>query len=377
MKAILPPALAAVLVHAALLGAFVAVHHGDPGALVCVGHDRLGAHPFTAVGVGFGKNGYDGQFYYAIAQHPWQVQADGVDCPVLRHARILYPALCWLLTGGDADALLWVMPLVNLLAIGGLAAVGAAFARSRSLSPWWGVLLPCAVNAGLPALRDLTDVVSACALACLLVGWHMRWSAAALTAAALAALLARDPNLPVVMVVLAGAIFRRDVRSAAGLSLALVLWLGWMTVLRDVYGGWPFTAVRGDLGSPGRGLAYAWTHLLHAPSDAPASSTKILIHGLLLGHLVFQLGLTAGVSLFGGADRVFCCTALGGAALVVLGDAPLYSDFWGYERVFVWMSLGCWLAAAQLRQRWAMALVAVSALAAPAYVIGEYLRATS
>jgi hypothetical protein len=78
----------------------------------------------------------------------------------VRHLRILYPLVGWLLSGGDALRLLWVLPAINLGAIAALAAVGALLALRSGLSSWWGFLLPIAVNAGLPALRDLTDNLS-------------------------------------------------------------------------------------------------------------------------------------------------------------------------------------------------------------------------
>src|SRR5207244_6853021 len=103
---------------------------------------------------------YDGLYYYSLARFPWKRHGDDLDCPAARHVRILYPALCWLLSAGDPRALFWAMPAINLLAVGGLAAFGGAAARRGGLSAWWGVLLPFAVNAGLPLLRDLTDLVS-------------------------------------------------------------------------------------------------------------------------------------------------------------------------------------------------------------------------
>ena len=87
------------------------------------------------------------------------------------------------------------MPLVNLLAIAALAALGAAAARGYGLSPWWGVLLPFAVNAGMPALRNLTDVLSTLSVAALLIAWLRRWPwwTAALCAAA--TLFSREQNV--------------------------------------------------------------------------------------------------------------------------------------------------------------------------------------
>jgi hypothetical protein len=208
MSRLVGPALAAAAFHAIVLAAYVAAFHGDLSALVCVARERQGRTPYELIGTGFDRNGYDGQFYYAIARAPWRRQELGIDAPAIRQARILYPAVSWLLSGGDARQLLWAMPLVNLLAIAALAALGAAAARGYGLNPWWGVLLPFAVNAGMPALRNLTDVLSTLSVAALLIAWLRRWPWWVASLGAAAALFSREQNVAVVLLVLLFAIRR-------------------------------------------------------------------------------------------------------------------------------------------------------------------------
>ena len=62
------PIVAAVALHAAILAVYLAAFRGDASALVCVGKQQIGAPPYEAVNVGFGSGGFDGQFYYVIAQ---------------------------------------------------------------------------------------------------------------------------------------------------------------------------------------------------------------------------------------------------------------------------------------------------------------------
>ena len=71
-KRYLGPVCAAIGLHLVLLSAFLAApkSHGDPSALVCLPDDKVGRHPFEHVHVGFGPNGYDGQYSYALAQIP-------------------------------------------------------------------------------------------------------------------------------------------------------------------------------------------------------------------------------------------------------------------------------------------------------------------
>ncbi len=216
MRRLVGPIVVAAAFHAGVIAAYVAAFHGDLSALVCVARERLGRTPFEYIRTGFDRNGYDGQFYYAIARAPWRRHNLGVDAPAVRQARILYPALSWLLSAGDARLLLWVMPLVNLLAIAALAALGAVVARRHGLSPWWGVLLPFAVNAAMPALRNLTDVLSTLAVCALLVAWLLRWPWWALVACAAGALFSREQNVVVVLLVLAFSLRRARRRVGRG-----------------------------------------------------------------------------------------------------------------------------------------------------------------
>ncbi|HEY7155859.1 MAG TPA: hypothetical protein VH575_17990, partial [Gemmataceae bacterium] len=208
MRRLVGPALAAVAFHAALMAVYVAAFGGDPSALVCVARERIGQAPYEHIATGFDRNGYDGQFYYSLARAPWGRHGRDIDVPAVRQARILYPALSWLLSAGDPFRLFWVMPLINLLAIAGLAALGAVAARHHGLSPWWGVLLPFAVNAGMSALRNLTDVLSALTVAALLIAWLLRWPWWSLALGAAGVLFSREQNIVVVLLVLAFAIWR-------------------------------------------------------------------------------------------------------------------------------------------------------------------------
>src|SRR5579871_2567628 len=352
------PSLIAIAIHAVVLIAYVAAFHGDLSALVCVARERLGEMPYEHIQIGFDRNGYDGQFYYAIARAPWHRQESGIDAPAIRQARILYPALSWLFTAGDPRRLLWAMPLVNLLAIGALAGLGAIAARDYGMSSWWGVLLPFAVNAGMPALRNLTDVLSTLAVATLLIAWLRRWPWWTAGLCAAATLFSREQNVVVVLLVFLFAFRSADLdrRWLYGLLAALLMWSVWLGVLRLFYGKWSLLPAGGNLGPPLAGMLYRWMHL------ADESRTFALFHILCMGTLALQLGLALGLS-WTRCDRLIRMTALSGAGLALLGGVSLYGDNWSYPRVFAWLPLGVWLACVQLRWRWPLV-----ALSAPALV---------
>ncbi len=378
------PILAAAAFHAAVLAAYVAAFHGDLSSLVCVARERLGRTPFEHIHTGFDRNGYDGQFYYAIARAPWQRHDRDIDAPAVRQARILYPALSWLLSAGDAWRLLWVMPLLNLLAISGLAALGAVVAQRHGLSPWWGVLLPFAVNAGMPALRNLTDVLSTLTVGALLVAWLLRWPWWTLAVCAAAALLSREQNVVVVLLVLAFSLRRvwgvyplsggrqppeplrtqgadaprsedSSLSQTTGLLAALLLWLGWMCVLRLLYGEWSLLPAGGNLGPPLSGMIYRWTHL------ADESRGYTIFHVVCMLTLTLQLALAFWL-VRTPVDRLIQLIALAGAALAGMGGLALYGDNWSYPRVFAWLPLGVWLGCVQASWRWPLVALSAPAL---------------
>ena len=361
----LGPVLVAVAWHLALLTGHVLANGGDLSSLVYVGASRIHQAPFqAAIRSSFPYDGCDGQYYYVLGQAPLARHDEGVDHPGARQLRILYPALSWLVSGGDPHRLLWAMPLVNLLAIAGLAWCGAALARRHGLSPWLGCLLPVAVNAGMPALRDLSDVLAACAVAAMLLSWLRKSSAGVLLAAA-AALFCREQNLVLVLVVLGAALWGRSHRLALGLAVVLGLWCSWVAYLTAVYGSPPFLAAHGNFTVPFGGMLHRWA-VLTGPGGSRA---HIPLHAGCLLWLIGQMLLIGPVWRWR-TERVVLLTALAGAGLAVCGGWSMYGDSWSYTRVFAWLPLGLWFACVQARKLWPLLpLCAVPALLA---VLGVY-----
>jgi hypothetical protein len=364
-------ALAASAFHAAFVVAYVAAYHGDPSALVCADEKSVGRPPFEAVHVGFPADGYDGQYYYALARRPWARQsADVIDLPAYRHARILYPALAWMLTGGNPTALFWVLPAFNLAAIAGLAWCGALLARRYRRSPWWGFSLPLVLNAGMPMLRDLTDPLAAATLVGMLTAYWLEWSTGSLALWAVAAVLSREQNAVILVFAYFDAVARRDAdsRKAMGWGIpsrhksmktaprvfaaALLVAAGWIVLLRLWYGEWP--ASPANVSTPFSGIASCLTHL--SGGYGRPSIINVLGMGLLfveLGLCVWLLvrhphGLAAGI-------------AAAGVGLAVLGGEAVYESGWSYARVFVWMPLAVWLWAIQTNRRWPIVVLSANA----------------
>jgi hypothetical protein len=366
---ILIPAAAALLLHAGLLAVVVARNHGDVSILVGAGSDQVGAAPYEAVTTAVGPSGADGMWYYVIARWPARRHV-GMDFPANRHLRIAYPLLCWFVSGGpwfagQAWALLWVMPALNLLAIAALAGLGAWLARSQGASGWWGFVLPLAVNAAIPALRNLTDCLSTLAILGLLTAWLYRCSPLALAVWTLLALFNREQNAAVVGLVLVGSVLAGQRRQASGVAAAAGLWVVWVAILRITYGTWPFLPSGGNFAPPFGGLADGFRHLSTTPYPRRMS---LLLWGSLL-HTVLLLA-AAGWCALRVQSRGLAVFILGGVVLALLGGHNLYIDLYSYRRVLVWHTLGVWFHGVQTGNRWAGTLLASAGVWSVAPALG-------
>lgn len=350
--------LVAVVAHVALLGIYLRKYDGNPAALVGASFQMAGKPPWEEVPVAIGAGGYDGMFYYAIARDPWVPHREGVDAPALRHVRVLYPLLSWMLSGGgDARLLLWAMPLVNLLAIAGLTWLGAWFACRNGLAAWWGMVLPFALAAFIPAARNLTDNVSSLAICGLLVTWMLNRSWWSVTLAAFAAVFAREQNVCVVGIVMVAAISQRRAAVAAGTGAALLAWGGWVLILQNVYGQSPFDAGPVGLGFPLQGILHAATNL-----GGPDFSTRLAVINALS---LLQIGalLSAGFFIVYREPRsVLAFTLLGAIVLAFLTTQAVWSDLVAYRRVLAWLPIGIWIFGVTHRTTWMLHLLAAASV---------------
>jgi hypothetical protein len=349
------PAAAAGLFHLTAVVLYLLPVHGDVSALVCVKSGSKGQAPFEAVHSGFTSCGYDGQYYYAIAQAPWQRQDEVIDQPCYRHVRILYPALAWLLSGGDPHLLLWTMPLINWAAVVGTAWLGALLAVHYRRVPWWGALLPIAVNSVMPSFRDLTDPVATFTVIGLLTAWILEWPGWSLLFWGAAASFSREQNITFVFILALEAFVARRAGRFAALACAGLIWTAWVLALRSVYGVWPM--VPGNVCMPLSGIWHLWTHP-EGSGSAP----------YLAAHLV-RISVTAGQFIVGIAviirgERLSRLIALAGVSLAIVASPFIYCDGIAYSRVLNWIPLAIWLWSTQSGRRWAV-LVLLAGLVWP------------
>jgi hypothetical protein len=347
---------------AVVILAYVALYGGRPAALICADREKIGQWPFEAVDVGFAPPGFDGQFYYALARSPWHRCDSALDSPAYRHARIVYPALAWLLSGGDPRLLLWVLPAVNWLALVGLAGIGAAVARHYGRTPWWGLILPLMLNATTPALRNLTDPIAMATACAVVAAWVLRWQAWTLAPLAALAIFSREQNLVIVGLVILESVLNRRFRATVAAGAAVGLFAVWVLVLHSVYGAWPVSPANTE--APFAGFWYRVTHMTGRLST-PDSFVNVFGVAMIVAQALIVLKLVAAR-----ADRLPALIALAGAALAAQGGTIIYADIGSYTRVFWWMPFGIWLWAVQTGRTWP-GLLAGFGLLWPAYALAQ------
>ena len=257
----LPVVLAAAAFYAAFTLTALALHGWNPLWFVWIGERWANLVPGA-------RSGYDGQFMYYFARDGWAALPH-LDNPSYRLQRILYPALAWVLSAGDADALPWAMVATNAAAILVTTFLITRWLLSHGLSRWYGLVYPLFVGTLMSYSRDLTEPL-ACTFA---LGGTLCWlgerRAAAVCLLALAALARETTILFAVGLALAELVRGRWARIALLAATALPL-LAWQVYLRSVIGTVP--------------LAVA-THLLHLPGLSTFSNLSLepgRVSGLIL-----------------------------------------------------------------------------------------------
>jgi len=117
---------------------------------------------FVRLGTRYGQGnpagtiGYDGQFAYQIARHPFGA-TPYLDIPPYRYQRILYPFAAGLVALGREPLIPWTLLGLNIVALAGGTFVMSQLLAKNNLSPWYA--LPVGLFAGqLVSLRlDLNE----------------------------------------------------------------------------------------------------------------------------------------------------------------------------------------------------------------------------
>jgi hypothetical protein len=297
---ILWPVLASAVVLLAFAGTEIAADHGNPAALVQFGTQFVRTtHPPAGDPIQKGP-GYDGQLYWLQAHDPLllrrstaiRLQTVSAGFPLRRPA---YPALAWLLAGGQASLLAWSLLAINVIAILSLTAAFAVYARRRGWNPAWAFVIGLSPGIVVSATRDLSDVLATCAMFAGLLAFNRRraWLAGGLLAVAA---LAREPMV-LSAVAVALALTAECWRSRSLRGAAAIVRRGWPAVALPVaaYVGWG-AYLRTLPPSTGTGGATGDTPIFPPFRDFYVAAQHALASGSV-AHILFvlpYLALTAG-----------------------------------------------------------------------------------
>jgi len=335
--AVWPVVVAATLLHLALVGYFLSQskQQKDLTALMFVGEKQSADPGFDRITHTTRGDGYDGQYYYLLAQNPFQSLGQRLDHPV-RHTRILYPLVCWAFSGGgDRSALIVVMPLVNLAMIAGLTWLGAWYSRKCDRSPWWGFTLPLVLTILAPLLRNLTDPMAYLGAAGLLVAYDRRATGWMIASAAVA-VFAREQNLVLAGIVGLATLWQRQWWAAGGLLLVAAAWVGWLFKLHDVYAIWALNPPAGNTAAPFEGI-WHW-------ANWQSYHTRMRVIRVSFGAFFVGQALILGYhAVRWRGPVVFLAVGAAGVALAIVAGPAIWDDWWSYVRSLFWLPLAVWL----------------------------------
>ena len=267
--------------------------------------------------------GHDGRFFFVQSNDPWVLAPDEniivVDRPLYRSQRMLYPVLA----GGaglfDAEAIIWSMLLVNVVAMGLGSWAVAQIAIEMGGSPWWG--LAFALNIGFISEMSIgaAGVVAGAAAFGSVALWMKGRSGWAVTLMTLA-VLSREAML-VTAVGTSWYLWKREERSQAILATAVPATAAavWALYIRVRIGGGSGVDQVEEIGIPFVGFAKALGSWVGSPVDLAVGLAMMLLFVLFVRRVI----------LFG---ELVGWTFVGFVALALLFTEQVWGSYFNISR---------------------------------------------
>lgn len=191
------PALVVALMLALLVLPGLVVYRGNPTGFVRFGREFAAQIDPPRHAVIDTRTGYDGQYFWALAQDPLLLHDRTVAAfkgAGFRLQRVAYPALAFVLAAGQRNAIPWTLLAINVLTILAITIAFSRYARRRGRSGWWGLAVGLLPGFMFATIGDLSDPLAVVSMLGGLMMWQQgrRWPAAGLLTLAV---LAREPML--------------------------------------------------------------------------------------------------------------------------------------------------------------------------------------
>ena len=234
---------------------------------------RMWSTPIGEQGQSVAISGYDGQFFFYIAQNPGVItncSHIAGHCPIdanpLREERILYPMTARLLTLGNADLLHPVLFLIDLAAILITVFLVGLMCVEAGASKWLSVGAGIFAGEVMGLLRDLAEPYAV--MWAVLAVYFLRKNRPIWCAVAVAAAVLTREQLVLVLPLLALPLLasRRFGTLLLFLAVSLGPLIAWQVELHRIFGRWGLTESLADT----RGLHLPFQALL-AHHSSPRS----------------------------------------------------------------------------------------------------------
>lgn len=301
-----------VLVAAGLYGALILVagradgfafRHDIHVGSVYVKPSRLLPGQIPEAGVG-----YDGQFYFVIAQDPFLTDpqtAASLDNS-LRYRRLLYPLLAWLLSAGHRVLVPYTLLAVNFLACLGLIGVASRQVVLAGQSQWWAMSLVLFGGVWYGLVMDLTEPTQL-----FLLALGAASGSATLT---LLSALAKETSAAQLLAGGAVAASRRDWAGTARWASALVALVVWSLLVAALVHGPASSTLQGELlNPPGAPFIQVWLDLHAHPARLLLTLPAVTMCLLAIA----RLAVARDVSAWGAAIYALICLAAGNDTWVI------------------------------------------------------------
>jgi hypothetical protein len=351
-RAYVPGLIAAVVATTEVVLRVVLKLNGHVGGMPIVG-DVYGHPGHLPAGVTvFPYGGYDGQFYYRMALAPASLQRTMFGISIdsaYRFVRIGYPALAWLLSAGQHAAVPYVLAVINVLALGAIAALGGIFAQEAGRHALWGLLLAGYFGFATSLTRDLTEPLAAALLLAGLLAYRRQRLLAAAGLFAVAALTRETALVAPVALAVTRLVAMARRRARPGLAdlawvIPAVAFVAWEVVLKLATGEVPIVQDSGkNAGAPFvaafSAIGHNFSHLTTSIHDAPGA---VLIWDLEFGVLML-FAVTALFALRRSTVPVYERVALVLYMLEIFSLSPTnwdgYADLRSFVEVYLLASL--------------------------------------